>query len=101
MTTGKSLYRLDGMTGNAYPAYTSASGANLATPVVRTNGTIFTVDGSSVVGINPTTGLPNFSVAMQNSTLNGVSQASSPSGTAPVARTIVITGPQEIHPAWP
>jgi hypothetical protein len=60
----------------AYPAYTSASGTNLSTPVVHTNGTIFTVDGSSVVGINPTTGLPNFSVAMQNSTNNGVSLGS-------------------------
>jgi len=76
VATGQSIYRLDGMTGNAYPAYTSASGANLATPVVHTNGTIFTVDGSSVVGINPTTGLPNFSVAMQNSTLNGAAQGS-------------------------
>jgi hypothetical protein len=76
VTTRQSIYRLDGMTGNPYPAYTSVSGLNLATPVVHTDGTIFTIDGSSVVGINPTTGGPNFSVAMQNSSFNGVSQGS-------------------------
>jgi hypothetical protein len=60
VATGQSIYRLDGMTGNPYPAYTSASGSALSTPVVHTNGTIFTIDGSSMVGINPTTGAPNF-----------------------------------------
>ena len=47
--------------------YTSASGNNLTSPVVHTSGTIFTIDGSSVVGINPATG-GTFSVQMENST---------------------------------
>jgi hypothetical protein len=57
--SGSAIYRLDGMTGtqsgNPPWTYTSASGNNLSTPVVHTDGTIFTVDGASVVGINPTT----------------------------------------------
>jgi hypothetical protein len=37
------------------------------------NGTIFTIDGNLVVGINPTTG-ETFSVAMENSTSSGTGQ---------------------------
>lgn len=69
--TGSSIYRLDGMTGQPSSwTYTSAAGNNLSTPVVHTNGTIFTIDGNLVVGINPTTG-QTFSVAMENSTVSG------------------------------
>ena len=50
--------------------YNSVSGSYLPTPVVHTDGTIFTVDGSAVVGINPTTG-SNFTVAMEPTTNNG------------------------------
>ncbi len=71
VVNGTSIYRLDGMTGQAYPSYSSASGYALSTPVVHTDGTIFTIDGSSVVGINPTTGLPKVNVSMSTSTLNG------------------------------
>jgi hypothetical protein len=79
--TGSSIYKLDGVTGQPYPAYTAASGHGIVTPVVHTNGTIFTVDSyqsssqnssggsstvsySSVVAINPLTGQPNFDVPM-------------------------------------
>ncbi len=64
----QSIYKLDGITGQAYPAYNSVSGTGLATPVVHTDGTVFTVDGSTMVGINPQTGQPNVSVQMDNST---------------------------------
>jgi hypothetical protein len=71
VSTGQSIYRLDGMTGTVSPwTYTSVSGNNLSTPVVHTSGTIFTIDGSTVVGINPTTG-QTFPVRMENSTSSG------------------------------
>jgi len=63
----QSINRLDGITGQAYPAYTSASGSALTTPVVHTDGTIFTVDGGTLVGINPQTGQPKFHVQMDQS----------------------------------
>ena len=67
--TGQSVYKLDGITGKASPAYTSASGT-LTTPLVHTDGTIFTVDGNSVVAINPRTGQPNFTTPIPTSTYN-------------------------------
>jgi len=67
----QSIYRLDGMTGQAYPAYQSTgynSGHGLSTPVVHTDGTIFAVDsGDMLVAINPTSGQPNFQVHMDDS----------------------------------
>jgi hypothetical protein len=66
VTNGQSIYKLDGITGQAYPAYTSVSGS-LLTPVIHTDGTIFTVDGDSVVGINPQTGRAKFNVQMDTS----------------------------------
>jgi N-acetylneuraminic acid mutarotase len=66
---GQSVYKLDGITGQAYPAYTASSGSWLqTTPVPHTDGTIFTVDGDQLVGINPLTGQPRFSVQMNDST---------------------------------
>jgi hypothetical protein len=56
--TGQSIYKLDGITGQPYPAYTSSNG--LAIPVVHTDGTIFTADGNYIVGINPLTGQSKF-----------------------------------------
>jgi hypothetical protein len=54
--TGSSIYRLDGVTGQPSSwTYNPASGNYLSTPV-HTSDTIFTIDGSTVVGINPTTG---------------------------------------------
>jgi len=81
----QSIYKLDGMTGLAYPAYTAAaSDHNLSKPLVHTDGTIFTMDSfsttfqslsgtstsySSVVAIDPLSGQPKFSVQMGTSTL--------------------------------
>jgi hypothetical protein len=56
---GASIKKLDGITGQPYPAY---SGTNLGLPVVHTDGTIFAVQGTSVIGIDPTTGSQKFSV---------------------------------------
>jgi hypothetical protein len=65
--TGGGIYRLDGMTGQPSSwTYTSASGNNLTQPVPHTEGTIFTLDGSTVVGINPGNG-QTFTVQMENS----------------------------------
>jgi len=64
---GQSIYRLDGMTGAAYPGYTSPSGNTLSKPVVHTDGTMFTVDGDMVVGINPLTGQQKFNIHMEDS----------------------------------
>lgn len=67
--TGSSIYKLDGMTGKPYQPY--ASSAGLAIPVVHTDGTIFTIDGNSIVGIDPLTGQSKFSpVAMPSGSTN-------------------------------
>ena len=66
---GQSFYKLDGITGQAYPAYTASWGTWLQTPVPHTDGTIFVVDGDKVLGINPQTGQPKFSVQMNDSTV--------------------------------
>jgi uncharacterized protein YjdB len=68
-----SITRLDGTTGQPNPAYTVNSMTDyLSTPVVHTDGTIFTLDYGynstsptiSVVGIDPTTGSQKFSVPL-------------------------------------
>lgn len=68
VANGQSIYKLDGMTGQAYPAYTSPASNTLQKPVVHTDGTIFTVDGDKVVGIDPQAGQPRVSVQMDDST---------------------------------
>ena len=69
VNTGQSIYKLDGITGQAYSAYPSASGNNLSTPAVHTDGTVFTIDGTSIVAINPLTGKQRFNpVQLENST---------------------------------
>jgi hypothetical protein len=62
----QSIKKLDGSSGQAKPAYTLSSPSG-STPslLVHTDGTIITADGSSVVGINPLTGIPNFSVPLE------------------------------------
>lgn len=89
----QSIYKLDGMTGEAYPAYTAASDHNISAPLVHTDGTIFTIDSystssqtstigyssasstshSSVVGIDPLSGQPKFSAQMGDSTSTSTS----------------------------
>jgi trimeric autotransporter adhesin len=71
LTMPQSITKLDGITGQAYPAYTPASqNDSLSAPVVHTDGTTFTLDTNasagtvSVIGINPTTGAQMFSVPL-------------------------------------
>jgi hypothetical protein len=87
-----SIYRLDGITGQAYPAYNSTTDATkqfggLGFPAIHTDGTIFTIDYSCatvdcswssdtttatwVVGIDPSTGTAKFKVPLANSTVQG------------------------------
>ena len=63
----QSVQKLDGLTGQARPAYSYSNPYATVPTVVHTDGTIFTVDGSLVVGINPQTGVPKFSVSMEQS----------------------------------
>ena len=55
-----SVQKLDGMTGQAYPAYNFSNPNGPPPTLVHTDGTIFTVDNNAIVGINPTTGQPKF-----------------------------------------
>jgi hypothetical protein len=88
IATSQSIYRLDGMTGQPSTwTYTSASGSSLSTPVVHTSGPIFTIDGSSVVSINPATG-QTFSVAMEPTMSNGA-PAYSPPGPSSIGNLII------------
>jgi hypothetical protein len=47
VNTGQSIYKLDGVTGSAYPAYGSSTSC-LTTPVVHTDGTILAVSLTGV-----------------------------------------------------
>jgi len=76
VATDKSIVKLDGITGKPYPAYTHDSWWQLGpAPLVHPDGTIFITDfraarcesegwaaGSSVMGIDATTGTKKFSV---------------------------------------
>ena len=75
----QSIMKFDGITGQPYPAYTAGGASSLYwnPPVVHPDGTIFVLqqnwtdadhDGvlpSTVVGIDPTTGVQKFSVPME------------------------------------
>src|SRR5208283_2024876 len=79
VSTGNSIYKLDGITGQAYPAYTPPAPdyteCELVTGglAVHPDGTIFTSytdkNGYNVIGIDPTTGTQKFMVP---ATVNGV-----------------------------
>jgi hypothetical protein len=63
------VQKFDGMTGQPYPSYSfTAPGTSVPPVVAHTDGTVFTVDGDSVVGIDPTTGTPQFKAKMEHST---------------------------------
>lgn len=88
-----SIYRLDGITGQPYPAYNAttfeAKSLGLGYPAIHTDGTIFTIDyacaptdacdprstdattGAWVVGIDPSTGTTKFRVPTVNETIQG------------------------------
>jgi hypothetical protein len=72
VANGQSIYKLDGITGQAYPTYSSSAGNTLTTPAVHTDGTIFTVDGDRVVGLDPLAGHPKFSVHMDDGITNSI-----------------------------
>ncbi len=61
--SGGFIQELDGATGQPHPAYTSSN--SLSPVAVGTDGTIFTQDGNSVVGIDPATGAAKFSVPLE------------------------------------
>ena len=66
----ESIYKLDGLTGQPYPAYTVDAHSYVAAQIaIHPDGTIFAhisnyVDGDSVVGIDPTTGAEKFRVSL-------------------------------------
>ena len=70
--SGGSIFKLDGIDGHRYPAYSpgdpGGSGPGFAGPygglIVHTDGTIFAMDGWGVVGIDPTTGTQKFLVPL-------------------------------------
>ena len=70
---GQSVQKLDGLTGQAKPAYSYTyppsdySGVGFAPTAVHTDGTIFTVDGHSLLGVDPQTGVPKFEITMEDS----------------------------------
>ena len=69
MATSTTIQKLDGLTGQPYPAYTLAQPTpQTASLAIHPDGTIFAVDGDSLVGINAKTGAPRFSVPMEHST---------------------------------
>jgi len=64
----QSLTKLDALTGRPYPSYNFANPNGLVPPIlVNIDGTVLTVDGDSVVGIDPVTGLPRFSIQLEHS----------------------------------
>ena len=64
-TNGSTITKYDGITGHQTSQYTYANPGN--SPVYfGTDGTIFTIDGDSVVGVDPATGTAKFSVRMQH-----------------------------------
>ena len=69
------IVKLDGITGQAYPAFTGGGGYGVA---VHTDGTVFTTTRNlnppytgSVIGIDPTTGGQKFSVPIPNRDARG------------------------------
>jgi hypothetical protein len=64
----QSIRKLDGTTGQPLPAYNFVNPNGLIPPVlVHTDGTVLTVDGDAVVGIDPLTGLPKFNIQLEDS----------------------------------
>jgi hypothetical protein len=70
--TTTSIMRLDGITGQPYPAYSQdATQVSLSNPVVHTDGTIFVLQhtmgvGNQVIGIDPNSGAQKFTVPVSD-----------------------------------
>jgi hypothetical protein len=65
-SAGGLVTRLDGMAGQATPLYTYAQGQEINV-AVHTDGTIFTFDGGTLVGIDPASGV-KFTIPTENNT---------------------------------
>ncbi len=86
-----SIKKLDGITGQITSQYNYV-GAPQSNVAIHTNGTIFAVDGSSLVGIDPATGSPIFTIPLDQSTSDQSNacehqpdtQSSSPPQTGPL-----------------
>jgi hypothetical protein len=91
LVTQSSIQRLDGMTGSSSTLYTYTN-YNPATPsvVVHTDGTIFTIDGDSVIGIDPATRQSKFTVKMDHST--STNNGAQNSDTAPTVGSLIVAG---------
>jgi IPT/TIG domain len=61
---GQTLAKVDGMTGQTTSQYTYTNSG--WSPVVHTDGTIFTVDNWSLVGIDPATGSAKFTIPLEH-----------------------------------
>ncbi|MGC1107468.1 MAG: SBBP repeat-containing protein [Candidatus Acidiferrales bacterium] len=68
VTSGTSVYDINGATGQPNPAYTSTNDNYIGPVAVGVDGTIFAVDGDALVGINPASGASKFRIQMQDST---------------------------------
>jgi trimeric autotransporter adhesin len=69
------IQRFDGLTGQAYPAYNLQNPTgNLPVALPHSDGTIFTLDGGNVVGIDPTSGSPKFTVQLPQSSIISTGQ---------------------------
>jgi hypothetical protein len=80
------IKRFDGMTGQAQTPYTYATPPIYGNPLtaVHTDGTIFTIDGNSIVGIDPHTGTPKFTIPLEHGTFDSASnppECEAPLGT--------------------
>ena len=83
----QSIFKVDGMTGVAYPGYTAAPNHNITSPLVHTDGTIFIIDSystssqsgtignttsssatySSLIALDPLSGQEKFNIQMATS----------------------------------
>jgi uncharacterized protein YjdB len=84
------IKKLDGITGQAYPAFTPASpNDSVSYAAIHTDGTIFAIDTNfstnniSVIGIDPTTGTQKFSVPLDQSTSSSSSTSTFGGGFCP------------------
>jgi hypothetical protein len=95
VASATSIQRLDGMTGQMDSQYTYA-GTPQSNVAIHTNGTIFAVDGSSLVGINPATGTPIFTIPLDQSTSDQsnacYSEPDTLSSSPPVTGQLIIVG---------
>jgi hypothetical protein len=95
-TNGTTLTKFDGATGQQDFQYTynNPNGAN--TVSFGTDGTMFTIDGGSVVGIDGATGATKFSIPMTNSyssrTLTCESQYTSAGSSPPSVGSSILAG---------